>query len=430
MILKNRIMQKKVAIGVIGLGYVGLPLAVEFGKAGFHVVGIDLDEEKIKEINKGESYIPDIGNKNIKKLIDEQRLIATSNYEVLKDLDAVIICVPTPLTKTKEPNLSHVISASNEIAKHLRKDQLIVLESTTYPGTTEEVVLPILESTGLTVGKDIYLAYSPERIDPGNKKYTIKEIPKVIGGVTEKCAEVASALYGQIIEKIVLVSSLKAAEMTKLLENIFRNVNIALVNELAMLCDRMGISVWEVIEAASTKPYGFMPFYPGPGVGGHCIPIDPFYLSWKAKEHDFRTRFIELAGEVNENMPYYMVQKIADVLNNAQKSIKGSRILVLGVTYKRDINDVRMSPALKLIELLQEKGANVFYNDPYVSIINVGGNTLKSVPLEKYLLDEIDCVVITTDHSCYDYKWISENSKLILDTKNAMKGKSEKVVKI
>lgn len=430
MTLKNRIMQKKAAIGVIGLGYVGLPLAVEFGKAGFHVVGVDLDEEKIKEINKGGSYIPDIGNKNIKKLIDEQRLIATSNYEVLKDLDAVIICVPTPLTKTKEPNLSHVISASNEIAKHLRKDQLIVLESTTYPGTTEEVVLPILESTGLTVGKDIYLAYSPERIDPGNKKYSIKEIPKVIGGVTEKCAEVASALYGQIIEKIVLVSSLKAAEMTKLLENIFRNVNIALVNELAMLCDRMGISVWEVIEAASTKPYGFMPFYPGPGVGGHCIPIDPFYLSWKAKEHDFRTRFIELAGEVNENMPYYIVQKIADVLNNAQKSIKSSNILVLGVAYKKDINDVRMSPALKLIELLQEKGANVFYNDPYVPLINISGITLKSVPLEKYLLDKIDCVVITTDHSSYDYKWISENSKLILDTKNAMKGKSEKVVKL
>lgn len=430
MTLKNRIMQKKAAIGVIGLGYVGLPLAVEFGKAGFHVVGVDLDEEKIKEINKGGSYIPDIGNKNIKKLIDEQRLIATSNYEVLKDLDAVIICVPTPLTKTKEPNLSHVISASNEIAKHLRKDQLIVLESTTYPGTTEEVVLPILESTCLTVGKDIYLAYSPERIDPGNKKYSIKEIPKVIGGVTEKCAEVASALYGQIIEKIVLVSSLKAAEMTKLLENIFRNVNIALVNELAMLCDRMGISVWEVIEAASTKPYGFMPFYPGPGVGGHCIPIDPFYLSWKAKEHDFRTRFIELAGEVNENMPYYIVQKIADVLNNAQKSIKSSNILVLGVAYKKDINDVRMSPALKLIELLQEKGANVFYNDPYVPIINISGNTLKSVPLEKHLLDKIDCVVITTDHSCYDYKWMFENSKLILDTKNAMKGKSEKVVKL
>ncbi|GAG62922.1 unnamed protein product [marine sediment metagenome] len=288
----------------------------------------------------------------------------------------------------------------------------------------------ILESTGLIIGKDFYLAYSPERIDPGNKKYTIKEIPKVIGCVTEKCAEIASALYGQIIEKIVLVSSPKAAEMTKLLENIFRNVNIALVNELSMLCGRIGIDVWEVIEAASTKPYGFMPFYPGPGVGGHCIPINPFYLSWKAKEYGFRTRFIELAGEVNENMPYYIVQKIVDVLNNAQKSIKSSNILVLGVAYKKDINDVRMSPALKLIELLQEKGANVCYNDPYVPIINISGIILKSVLLKKHLFDKIDCVVITTDHSSYDYKWISENSKLILDTKNAMKGKSETVVKL
>lgn len=431
MSLENKITEKKAKIGIVGLGYVGLPLAVEMAKVGFNVAGIDLDRGKVDMISRGENYIPDLNGDIIKKLVKSGHLKATNDFKVIGDLDVIIICVPTPLNKTREPDTSYIVGSINSVSPYLKKGQLLVLESTSYPGTTEEIILPVIEECGFKVGEDIYLAFSPERVDPGNKKYSIKNTPKVVGGVTKDCTRIASLLYAQITEEVVSVSSPKTAEMTKLLENIFRCVNIALVNEIMILCDRMDIDVWEVVKAASTKPFGFMPFYPGPGLGGHCIPIDPFYLSWKAKEYDFYTEFIELAGKVNQNMPYYVVSKIAEALNDVQKSIKGSKILILGVAYKKDIDDLRESPALRVIEILRQKGAFISYHDPYIDKISVGDESFCSQPLSEDVLRENDCAVVITDHSNVDYELIVEKANLVVDTRNALdKFKSENIVKI
>ncbi len=433
--IKAKIDSGEFKVAVVGLGYVGLPLAVEFAKAGFPVVGIDVDGNKTDSINRGISYIPDVPTEDVAKLVEDGKLRATTDFSEIRSVDGIIICVPTPLSKTKDPDMRYIQSAAQSVARYLRPGHVISLESTTYPGTTDEFVKPILESSGLKVGKDIYLAFSPERIDPGNKKYQVKNTPKVVGGVDPASTEIVSYLYSHVIDKVIPVSSAKAAEMTKLLENTFRSVNIALVNEFAIMSNILGIDIWEVIEAASTKPFGFMPFYPGPGIGGHCIPIDPHYLSWKLKTLNYNARFIELASEINTNMPRYVVQRVADALNEFEKSIKGSKILVLGVAYKKDIDDTRESPALDIIKLLEEKGAEVIYNDPYVPELNFNGKQRKSVDLTGELLNSVDCVVIATDHSDYDYRWLVENAKLIIDTKNATKDvpediKNQKVVKL
>ncbi len=432
--IKSMIDRREFRVGVVGLGYVGLPLAVEFAKAGFHVTGFDVDQKKVDLLNDGKSYIPDVSQDTLGELVKDGLLDATTDFSRIKEMDGIIICVPTPLSKTKDPDMRYIQSATHSIAGNLREGHVISLESTTYPGTTDEFVKPILESSGLKVGRDFFLAFSPERIDPGNKKYQVKNTPKVVGGVEPNSTEIVSYLYSKVIDKVVPVSSAKAAEMTKLLENTFRSVNIALVNEFAIMCQILGIDVWEVIEAASTKPFGFMPFYPGPGIGGHCIPIDPHYLSWKLKTLNYNARFIELASEINTNMPRYVVQRVADALNEFEKSVKGSQILVLGVAYKKDIDDTRESPALDVIELLENKGADVKYNDPYVPELFLNGRTRKSAKLTEKLLHDVDCVVITTDHSDYDYNWIVKNSKLVVDTKNATKNISDalksKVVKL
>ncbi len=430
--LKTKIEAHKATVGVIGLGYVGLPLAVEFGRVGFNVVGIDVDRKKVASINTGKNYIADVDDQVLKKLVSAKKLKATGDYRALKNCDAVLICVPTPFTATKDPDISYIISATKDIAQYLHRDMLVVLISTTYPETTTKVVKPILEKTGLKAGKDFYLAFSPERIDPGNKKFGIANTPTVVGGLTPKCGELAGLLYRQIINQVVMVSSPSAAEMTKLLENIFRSVNIALVNELACLCERMeGVDIWEVVDAAATKPYGYMPFYPGPGLGGHCIPIDPYYLAWKAKEYDFHTDFIELAAETNENMPYHVVDKVISALSDAGKAASKSKVLVLGVAFKKDIDDTRSSPAIKVIELLRPKVKSLIYNDPWVPKFSEHGMSLTSVPLTQKLLKSVDCVLITTNHSEYDLKMIVKNSKLVVDTRNATKGiKSPKIVKI
>lgn len=420
MIIENKILSKEAKIGIIGLGYVGLPLAVEIADVGFDVIGLDIKKDKVDLINNGKNYIEDIDSEKLKLLSEKGKLKATTDFSTINKLDIIFICVPTPLTQTKEPDLSAIINASEAISKHMRKGQLIILESTTYPGTTEEIVLPILEKSGLKIDKDFYLAFSPERVDPGNKKYTTKTTPKVVGGINENSTKIASLFYEQIIEKIVPVSSTQVAEMTKLLENIFRCVNIALVNELMLLCDRMEINIWEVIQASATKPFGFMSFYPGPGLGGHCIPIDPFYLSWKAREYDFHTEFIELAGKVNENMPYYVVSKISQALNKHKKSINGSKILVLGVAYKKDISDVRESPALKIIELLNKEEADVIYHDPFVDNIEVDGKVYSSAPLTEENLKKADCVIIITDHTNVDYKAVAKTSNCIVDMRNVL----------
>jgi UDP-N-acetyl-D-glucosamine dehydrogenase len=417
--LESKIRDKKAKIGIVGLGYVGLPLAVEFAKVGFSVTGIEQNQNRKEMINRGENYIADVSGDDLKNAVKDKKLTATDNFAVLKSADAIIICVPTPLDKNKQPDISYVKSATKQISKIIRKGQLVILESTTYPGTTEEVILPRLESSGLKAGKDFYLVFSPERVDPGNKKYKTKDITKVIGGVTPKCAEIAKLLYSQIIKETIVVSLPRTAEMVKLLENIFRSVNIALVNEMAILCKKMGIDIWEVIAAAKTKPYGFMPFYPGPGIGGHCIPLDPFYLSWKAKEYGITTHFIELAGEINDRMPEYVVQLVQDGLNQEKISLKGAKVLVLGVAYKKDISDWRESPALKVIEHLMEKGASVTYNDPHVPKVKVSGRDFSSSKLNDQLLKKSNCVVITTDHSAYDYRQIVDCSRLIVDTRNA-----------
>ncbi|MDI6751326.1 MAG: nucleotide sugar dehydrogenase [bacterium] len=415
--LSEKIAKKGAKIGVIGLGYVGLPLAVEFAKSGFAVLGFDIDKEKVSKLNDGISYIPDIETADVQKLSKKNLLSATNDFSKLKEQDVIFICVPTPFTKAKAPDISYIISASEQIKANIRKGQLIILQSTTYPGTTEEVVLPMLKETGLKEEEEFLLAFSPERIDPGNKTYTIKNTPKVVGGLSEKSTRLSASLFSYITPNVFQVSSPKAAELCKLLENTFRSVNIALVNELALLCNRMGINVWEVIEAASTKPFGFMPFWPGPGVGGHCIPVDPYYLSWKAREYDFSTKFIELAAETNLLMPRYVVSIITDSLNKQKKTVNGSKILLLGVAFKKDIDDPRNSPSEAIIEMLIDSGADFSYNDPYISSVAVKGRVFESTPLTKESLSSSDCVVIAVDHSAYDIKKIVEHSQLIVDTR-------------
>jgi UDP-N-acetyl-D-glucosamine dehydrogenase len=413
---------------------------VEFARLGFRVIGLDVNEKRVAAIKRGESYISDVAGDGIASLITAGRLKATTDYETLREADIILICVPTPFDEMKAPDLSFIVRASEGIGSHLRPGQLIVLQSTTYPGTTEEVVLPILERSGLEAGVDFYLAFSPERINPGDKVFTVENTPKVVGGLTPRCSELARALLAQLTPQVHVVSSPRVAEMTKLLENIYRSVNIALVNELALLSERMGIDIWEVIEAASTKPFGFMPFYPGPGVGGHCIPVDPYYLSWKAREYDFYTKFIELAAEVNQAMPYHVVSKISEGLNRQGKPLRGAKVLILGVTFKRDVDDARNSPAQRIIELLLAQKVQVTYNDPYVPQFRIGhdvfyrdGLTLRSVDLSETLLAEQDCTVIVAGHTSYDYGWVVRHAPLIIDTVNAARGVSEgreKIVRI
>jgi len=422
--LTDKILKKDALIGIIGLGYVGLPLVLRFCEEDFRVLGFDIDSRKVTTLKRGKSYLKSILSSRISRFIRSGHLDVTDNFSRLNKPDCILICVPTPLTEKMEPDLQYIENTTEAIRKNLKKGQLIVLESTTYPGTTEELLLPKLESTGLKAGKDFFLAFSPEREDPGNKRFMTHQIPKVVAGVTPSCRKVVTTLYSQIIKKVVPVSSPRVAELTKLLENIYRSVNIALVNELKMLTDRMGIDIWEVIEAASTKPFGFSPFYPGPGMGGHCIPIDPYYLSWKAREYDFTTRFIFLAGEINVHVPYYVVAKVQDALNGRGKSIKGAKILILGVAYKKDVDDARESPALAIMDLLQKKGAVILYHDPYIPSLpsfRKYSFKLKSSPLTEQLLGRIDAAVVVTDHSI-DYRRIVKLVPLIIDTRNVTKG--------
>lgn len=428
--LQEKIAEGSVRLATVGLGYVGLPLSVEFATAGLSVVGVDVNPQKVATIQRGDSYVRDVPRDRVSALVRSGFLSATTDFGVLEDQDAIIICVPTPLSKTKDPDLSLVVSATTEISRRLRPGQLVVLESTTYPGTTEELILPTLEESGLKVGDEFFLAFSPERVDPGNENWNTRNTPKIIGGTTPICTGIAEALYARAVEKVIPVSSTRTAEMVKLLENTFRSVNIGLVNEVALMCDRLGIDVWEVIDAAATKPFGFMPFYPGPGLGGHCIPIDPLYLSWKLKTLNYRARFIELAGEVNSAMPYYVVNKIQDALNDREKSIKGSRVLLLGMSYKRDIDDVRESPALDILRILEKKGAEVMYHDPLVPELDLDGVAHQSQPLEK-ALKSADCTVIVTNHSQFDIQEIVAGARLVIDTRNATEGtRSEKIIKI
>jgi len=423
--LIEKITARSATVGVIGLGYVGLPLTIQFVKAGFTSYGFDVDPEKIKHLEAGKSYIKHIPAEEMKLLKSNGGFHPTADFSLLKKVDCIIICVPTPLNHYREPDLSYVLDTTRTIAKYLRKDQLVVLESTTYPGTTDGDMRVILEATGKKAGKDFFLAFSPEREDPNNKDYSTRTIPKIVGGYSKECLTVANALYSMVVQKTVPVSSTRVAESAKLLENIYRAVNIALVNELKLLFDRMDIDIYEVIEAAKTKPFGFQAFYPGPGLGGHCIPIDPFYLTWKAREFDFHTKFIELAGEINTYMPYYVVEKVVNALNKQEKIIGHSKVLILGLAYKKDIDDTRESPSLKLIELLTQKGADVDYNDPYIPHtrkMRMYDFKKSSVPLSKDTIKQYDCVVIATDHSCYDYELIVNNSKLVVDTRNVVNG--------
>ncbi len=415
--LKNR----QAKVGIIGLGYVGLPLAVEFGEAGFDVYGFDISEEKVKLINSGKSDIDDIPDVRVEKLVKANLLHATTDPKLIKKVDTISICVPTPLSKTKDPDVSYILAAVKWVRENLHKEMLVILESTTYPGTTEDMILPILEESGLKVGKDFYLAFSPERVDPGNARFTTKNTPRVVGGITPNCTKAAKLFYEQIISLIVPMSSTKAAETVKLLENTFRSVNIGLVNEVALMCDRLDLSVWEIIDAAATKPFGFMPFYPGPGLGGHCIPIDPHYLSWKLKSLNYYARFIELAGDINSHMPEYVVERIRRLLNKHGKSVSSSNILILGIAYKKDIKDTRESPALDVIELLEREGARLNYNDPYVSRIKWNNTIHRSSKMSPTLLQKSDLTVILTDHNSYNYQMVVENSKLVFDTRNATK---------
>lgn len=415
--LRDKIEQRTAQIAVIGLGYVGLPMCIEFARAGFSVAGIDNNQERIDKLKAGKSYILDVSDQDLQSILEQ--FSPTTNFRILAETDAVIICVPTPLRKTKDPDLSYIVSATSEIVKFLHRKQLVILESTTYPGTTDEIILPELEATGLKIGVDFFLAFSPERIDPGNVKYNIRNTPKIVGGVTPDCGELAELLYQTITEKVVKVSSTKSAEMVKLLENTFRAINIGMVNEVAIMCDKLRVDTWEVIDAAATKPFGFMPFYPGPGLGGHCIPIDPHYLSWKLKTLNYSAKFIELAGEINSSMPHYVVNKISDALNQARKSVKGSKIVLLGLAYKKDSNDFRESPALDILKLLKEKGADVMFHDPHIPKIQMDSDTLHSQKLEASMLQNSDCVVIITDHSSYDWQFVVDHAKLIVDTRNA-----------
>jgi len=428
------IKSRKAKTGVIGLGYVGLPLAVEFGRAGYDAIGFDLDARKVNAINEGRSYIDDVPTAHVAELKAANRLRATTNFDALAEVDTINICVPTPLRKTKDPDMSYIVTAAEEIAKRLRPGQLVILESTTYPGTTDELVLPMLERGGLKGGKDFFLAFSPERVDPSNPSFNTHNIPKVIGGMTPDCTALASALYDGAIKTIVPVSSPRVAEMVKLLENTFRAVNIGMVNELALMCDRMGIDVWEVVKAASTKPFGFMPFYPGPGLGGHCIPVDPFYLSWKARESGFEARFIELAGAVNGNMPHYVVSLMSEALNSVRKPLNGSKVLVAGIAYKKDVDDIRESPALDLLHLLRERGADLSYTDPFVPKLAAkewpNGIDLVNTDVAKTASEEFDCVVVVTDHTQFDYTELQRVAKTVVDTRNAIKTRSPKVVRL
>ena len=419
-ILRN-IRTRQARVGVMGLGYVGLPLLVELAKVGFDAVGFDVDQNKVDALGRGESYLEDVTAADIREVVNAGRLTATTDFGELARLNTISICVPTPLRKTRDPDLSFIVAAVDEVTRHLRPGQLVILESTTYPGTVEEVVKPKLEATGLLAGQDFFLAFSPERVDPGNVEWPAKRIPKVVGGVDKNSTLVATALYEQFIETIVPVSSARVAEMVKLLENTFRAVNIGLVNELALMCRDLGVDVWEVIEAAETKPFGFMPFYPGPGLGGHCIPIDPFYLSWKARQKGFESRFIELAGYINGGMPRYVVQRIAEALNSRSKSIKGSRVHLFGVAYKPDVSDTRESPALDIAQLLLESGALVRYTDRFVSSLMAGDVKLEAVKFEEALVDGIDCAVITTAHSQVDYAEVARCVPVVVDTRNALK---------
>ena len=418
--LKKRIRTRTAKTGIIGLGYVGLPLAVEMAKAGFQVTGIDLSQEKVNALNRGVSYIPDVSSQTVESFVAADRLRATQSLAAVGELDTINICVPTPLRKNKDPELSYIIAAVEVIRNHIRAGQLIILESTTYPGTTREVVLPILEESGLKAGSDFFLAYSPERVDPGNSTFHTQNIPKVVGGITPRCADTAVFFYRQYIDNVFSVSSTDCAEMVKLLENTFRSVNIALANEMALTCHSFGINVWEVIEAAKTKPFGFMPFYPGPGLGGHCIPVDPYYLTWKARMKGCEPRLIELAGHINSQMPAFVIRGMADALNEKRKCLNGAKVLALGVAYKRDTNDVRESPALQVLLGLQEKGCEIYFSDPYVSQITINETNLDSVTMSPALLQSMDLVVILTDHSGFDYAMVSKFSPLIFDTRNAL----------
>ncbi len=420
-ILLDKLMNRTATIAVVGLGYVGLPLTVEFAEAGFQVIGLDVQPEKIDQLNAGISYIADIPSERLAPLVASGKLRATTSYDDLKEVDAISICVPTPLRKTRDPDMSFIIQASQSISKICRAGMLIVLESTTYPGTTEEIILPEIIKSGLTVGEDVFIAFSPERIDPGNKHYTVRNTPKVVGGITPDCTEVTQELYAAAVDTVIPVSSPTSAEMVKLLENTFRAVNIGLVNEMALMCDKLGVDVWEVIQAAATKPFGFMPFYPGPGLGGHCIPVDPHYLSWKLKTLNYNARFIELASEINTSMPYYVIDKITDALNNQERAVKGSNVVVLGVAYKRDVDDVRESPALDIISLLRHKGANVQYHDPHVAKIRLENDiSMTSKPYSTQLLEDAHCVVVVTDHSIFDWQEIAEHSSVIVDTRHVL----------
>jgi len=429
--LKARIASKRARIAVIGLGYVGLPLAVNFAKKGFRVLGLDTDTDRVRNIQKKISYILDVPRRELAAVVASGHLLAATTFEVLRTVDCIIICVPTPLKRKYTPDITYILSAVRTICKYIKKDTLVVLESTTYPGTTEELIKPELEKSGLKSGKGFFLAFSPERIDPGNKTHDVTNIPKVVGGLTPEGGELTKLLYEQIIKRVHMVSSSKAAEMTKLLENTFRIINIGWVNEVAMMCHKMGIDVWEVIDAAKTKPFGFMPFYPGLGVGGHCIPDDPLYLYWKAKHHGFSSKFIKLSADINSHMPYYAVDSLAGVLKKKKKDLKNSRILVMGVTYKKDVKDLRKSPSLKLIEILQDRKCRVDYHDPFIPYLRINTIDLKSVVLNKQNLSRYDCVVIATDHTGVDYRSILKYARAIYDVRNVYKGtKSDKITKI
>jgi UDP-N-acetyl-D-glucosamine dehydrogenase len=428
--LNEKITSRTARVGIVGLGYVGLPLAVEFATAGFRVTGIDVNPEKIATLTRGESYVQDVSSRALQQLIADGRLSATTDFRAVAEMDTINICVPTPLRKTKDPDMTYIVSACQEIAKHFHPGMLAILESTTYPGTTEEVVLPILSRDGMQAGRDFFLCFSPERVDPGNPRYHTRNIPKVVGGVTPACTAMGAHFYSQALETVVPVSSTQVAEMVKLLENTFRMINIGLVNELALMCDRIGIDIWEVIEAAKTKPFGFMPFYPGPGLGGHCIPIDPFYLSWKTRQAGIEARFIDLAGYINGQMPEFTVAKIQNALNDRGRALKGSRIHVLGVAYKRDIDDIRESPALDIIHLLRRRGALVSYSDPHVPSLTVDGDVLCSAPMPEAAGDA-DCCVIVTDHVDFDYERLPRVARLIVDTRNALRfSKADNIVRL
>ena len=428
-ILEEKIRTRRARVGVVGLGYVGLPLAVEFARAGFHVTGIDVNEEKTRRVNAGDSYVADVSSSVLSPLVAAGMLRATTGFAAVRELDTINICVPTPLRKTKDPDMSYIVSSCQEVSKYFHEGTLVILESTTYPGTTDELVLPMLAESGLEVGRDFFLCFSPERVDPGNPTFQTINIPKVVGGHTDACTRMGELFYSQALERVVPVSSTRVAEMVKLLENTFRMINIGLVNEIALLCDRMEINVWEVIEAAATKPFGFMPFYPGPGLGGHCIPIDPFYLSWKTKQAGIEARFIELAGYINGQMPRFVMDKVQNALNSAGKPVQRSRIHIMGVAYKRDIDDLRESPALDVMLLLKRRGAILSYSDPYVPVLSLDGIDLKAEPEETAA--STDCVVIVTDHSSFDYRALVERAPLIVDSRNALKAfQSSKIVRL